>query len=165
MEYVGNLYVKIGNKYFPIGKTADEVDTEIRKADAQAGRLLRENEELKDTIYRWRMCNNERRAELGYDKNVSFDVVYADLVKAKKELDEIKRQKDLMGNPSLVNLTTLFEIATFHGKECMYSAIESMLLDFRKTIQYPYSVSANNGDDIVYVHEDGSITWNTIKKD
>jgi hypothetical protein len=110
------------------------------------------------------MCNNERRAELGYDKNTSFDVVYADLVKAKKELDEIKRQNELMGNPSRVNLSTLFEISAFHGKECMYNAMESMLYDFRQTIHYPYAIKANNGEDTVYVHEDGSITWNTTNK-
>jgi hypothetical protein len=47
MEYVGNLYGRIGNKYFPIGKTAEEVDTEIAKADAQAGRLCVKMKNLK----------------------------------------------------------------------------------------------------------------------
>jgi hypothetical protein len=108
MNYSGNLYGKIGKKYFPMEKTSDDIDNEISA-------LKQENETLRNSINK---------------------------------------------PDGMITLSTLFEIQTFHGNEAMISAVTLMLDDYKKLITYPVAVSANNGDDIVYIHEDGHTTWN-----
>lgn len=118
MNYSGKLYGRIGNKYFPMEKTSDDIDNELKAASAQITELTQENETLRSSISRTKP-------------------------------------------DGMINLSTLFEIQTFHGNEAMISAVTLMLDEYKKMITYPVSVSANNGDDIVYIHEDGHTTWNT----
>lgn len=33
--------------------------------------------------------------------------------------------------------------------------------EYKKIINYPHPVCANNGDDTVYIHADGHTTWNS----
>ena len=163
MEYTGKLYAKIAGKYIPLDQTAEDIDKEIKSADAQAGRLMRENEELRDTLTKWRDCNDKRKLELGYDRYVSFDTVYADLVKIKNEY-ELNKNIRASKERGTVSLTTLFEIQSFHGDDALILAVKSMLAEHKKTMKFPHPVCANNGDDTVYIHEDGSQTWNNKEK-
>jgi len=108
MKYIGELYGRIGKKYFPMEKRAEEIDAELTRAE-------------------------ELKAELKGKLSVSLD--------------------------------TLFEIKTFHGMQAISTIIEQALNEHVKTMKFPHPVSANNGDDIVYIHADGTQTWNTEKKD
>ena len=46
MNYSGNLYGKIGKTYFPMEKTSDDIDNELKAANDSVAVLKRENEEL-----------------------------------------------------------------------------------------------------------------------
>ena len=50
MNYSGKLYGKIGKKYFPMEKTSDDIDNELKAANDSVAVLKRENEELKKII-------------------------------------------------------------------------------------------------------------------
>lgn len=115
MNYSGKLYGKIGKKYFPMEKTAEDIDNELKTANDIVDVLKRENEELK--------------------KNIS--------------------------STERISLTTLFEIESIHGTDAMISAIKYNLAEYKKLIDYPHPVCANNGDDTVYIHKDGHTTWNS----
>lgn len=101
MRYVGELYGRIGKKYFPMEKTADDIDAEI--------------------------AQYKNRIHLTADQ--------------------------------------LFEIKTFHGIETVHKIIDDLIAEHVKTMKFPHPVCANNGEDTVYIHEDGTQTWNTIEKD
>lgn len=115
MNYSGNLYGKIGKKYFPMEKTSDDIDNELKAANDSVAVLKRENEELKKIIK----------------------------------------------STEMISLTTLFEIESIHGNDAMISAIKHKLDEYKKIINYPHPVCANNGDDTVYIHADGHTTWNS----
>lgn len=86
---------------------------------------------------------------------------YIPLMYTTKDIEKLESDLAACKSNGGLNLNTLFEIQAFHGEDAMIHAVKQMLIEHKKTMQFPYQVSANNGDDIVYIHEDGHTTWNS----
>lgn len=68
--------------------STEELIRTIKQQDEIIGRLTRENESLQNTVSAFNSVTRKRKQQLGYDQNVSFDVVFADLVAKAKKYDQ-----------------------------------------------------------------------------